>query len=129
MNERITGTVKWFSRTKGYGFITQPNGPDVLSTTRPFRVRVSATLMKASRWNSPCNKAPRACRPRTSDRCKVNLGVTSAHPDRHRSGVCLFSEFVADCLPSAVQSTCIPHYEHGERFMEDVIILGSGCVA
>ena len=29
MSERITGTVKWFSRTKGYGFITQPNGPDV----------------------------------------------------------------------------------------------------
>ncbi|MBI5565029.1 MAG: cold-shock protein [Chloroflexi bacterium] len=29
MSERITGTVKWFSRTKGYGFITQPGGPDV----------------------------------------------------------------------------------------------------
>jgi CspA family cold shock protein len=29
MSERITGTVKWFSRTKGYGFITQPEGPDV----------------------------------------------------------------------------------------------------
>ncbi len=29
MSERITGTVKGFSRTKGYGFITQPNGPDV----------------------------------------------------------------------------------------------------
>ncbi len=28
MSERITGTVKWFSRTKGFGFITQPNGPD-----------------------------------------------------------------------------------------------------
>ena len=26
---RATGTVKWFSRAKGYGFITQPNGPDV----------------------------------------------------------------------------------------------------
>ena len=26
---RTTGTVKWFSRAKGYGFITQPNGPDV----------------------------------------------------------------------------------------------------
>jgi CspA family cold shock protein len=29
MSERITGTVKWFSRTKGYGFITQTDGPDV----------------------------------------------------------------------------------------------------
>ena len=29
MSDRIQGTVKWFSRTKGYGFITQPNGPDV----------------------------------------------------------------------------------------------------
>jgi CspA family cold shock protein len=26
---RVTGTVKWFSRTKGYGFIQQPGGPDV----------------------------------------------------------------------------------------------------
>jgi CspA family cold shock protein len=29
MSERITGTVKWFSRAKGYGFINQPDGPDV----------------------------------------------------------------------------------------------------
>lgn len=29
MNDRITGTVKWFSRVKGYGFIMQPNGSDV----------------------------------------------------------------------------------------------------
>jgi CspA family cold shock protein len=30
MSERITGTVKWFSRAKGYGFITQASGgPDV----------------------------------------------------------------------------------------------------
>jgi cold shock CspA family protein len=26
---RTTGTVKWFSKEKGYGFITPENGPDV----------------------------------------------------------------------------------------------------
>jgi CspA family cold shock protein len=29
MNERVTGTVKWFNTSKGYGFISRPEGPDV----------------------------------------------------------------------------------------------------
>lgn len=29
MPERITGTVKWFSRQKGYGFIQPEDGEDV----------------------------------------------------------------------------------------------------
>lgn len=29
MSERTTGTVKWFSGEKGYGFISQEDGPDV----------------------------------------------------------------------------------------------------
>ena len=29
MAERETGTVKWFNAEKGYGFITQEDGPDL----------------------------------------------------------------------------------------------------
>ena len=29
MSERVTGTVKWFNGSKGYGFIERADGPDV----------------------------------------------------------------------------------------------------
>jgi CspA family cold shock protein len=29
VSERVTGTVKWFSRQKGYGFIEREGGDDV----------------------------------------------------------------------------------------------------
>ncbi len=29
MSTRQTGTVKWFNDEKGFGFITQENGPDL----------------------------------------------------------------------------------------------------
>jgi cold shock protein len=29
MSNRITGTVKWFNGSKGYGFISREGGPDV----------------------------------------------------------------------------------------------------
>jgi len=29
MSERTRGTVKWFSNEKGYGFISQEDGPDL----------------------------------------------------------------------------------------------------
>lgn len=29
MDERVTGTVKWFNASKGFGFIEREDGPDV----------------------------------------------------------------------------------------------------
>lgn len=29
MSDRISGSVKWFDRRKGFGFIAQAEGPDV----------------------------------------------------------------------------------------------------
>jgi CspA family cold shock protein len=29
MADLVTGTVKWFNESKGFGFIEQENGPDV----------------------------------------------------------------------------------------------------
>ncbi len=31
MSNTVTGTVKWFNETKGFGFIEQASGPDVFA--------------------------------------------------------------------------------------------------
>lgn len=31
MSDKVTGTVKWFNETKGFGFIAQESGPDVFA--------------------------------------------------------------------------------------------------
>ena len=31
MSDRITGTVKWFNESKGFGFIEREGGPDVFA--------------------------------------------------------------------------------------------------
>ena len=31
MSNTTTGTVKWFNKTKGFGFIEQASGPDVFA--------------------------------------------------------------------------------------------------
>ncbi len=31
MSNTVSGTVKWFNETKGFGFIQQDNGPDVFA--------------------------------------------------------------------------------------------------
>ena len=29
MSEKVKGTVKWFNESKGYGFLSQPEGEDI----------------------------------------------------------------------------------------------------
>ncbi len=31
MSDTVSGTVKWFNESKGYGFIAQESGPDVFA--------------------------------------------------------------------------------------------------
>lgn len=31
MSDKVTGTVKWFNESKGFGFIQQESGPDVFA--------------------------------------------------------------------------------------------------
>lgn len=31
MSDKVTGTVKWFNDSKGFGFIEQESGPDVFA--------------------------------------------------------------------------------------------------
>ena len=43
MNEREQGRVKWFSQTKGYGFVERSSGkPDVFVHVNDFRLRDDA---------------------------------------------------------------------------------------
>lgn len=44
--DRITGTVKWFSQEKGYGFIRQTDGPDVFVHHSAIQAKGFRTLVE-----------------------------------------------------------------------------------
>jgi len=45
----VTGTVKWFNESKGYGFISQENGPDVFAHFSAIKADGFKTLKEGQR--------------------------------------------------------------------------------
>ena len=49
MSERQTGTVKWFNDAKGFGFVTQENGPDLFVHFRAIQGTGFKTLKEGQK--------------------------------------------------------------------------------
>ena len=49
MAGRISGTVKWYSRDKGYGFITPDSGEDIFVSNAGIRSHDFRTLTNGQR--------------------------------------------------------------------------------
>jgi CspA family cold shock protein len=49
MSDRQIGTVKWFNDSKGFGFITRENGPDVFVHFRAIQGSGHRTLVEGQR--------------------------------------------------------------------------------
>jgi CspA family cold shock protein len=45
----VTGTVKWFNESKGFGFISQENGPDVFAHFKAIKGTGFKTLVEGQK--------------------------------------------------------------------------------
>lgn len=56
---RITGTVKWFNNTKGYGFIAQSTGADVFVHYSSIQEKGYRTLREGEEVEFDVKQGPR----------------------------------------------------------------------
>lgn len=59
MAERIQGTVKWFSRDKGYGFIQREDGEDVFVHFSAIQAEGFRTLEEGERVEFTVEDSPK----------------------------------------------------------------------
>jgi CspA family cold shock protein len=59
MSERVTGTVKWFNATKGYGFIERQGGPDVFVHFTAIQTEGFRTLQEGQKVEFSIEKGPK----------------------------------------------------------------------
>ena len=58
-DERVTGTVKWFNATKGYGFIAQDGGQDVFVHQSNIEAEGYRTLNEGQRVQFNVESSPK----------------------------------------------------------------------
>ena len=59
MSERVTGTVKWFSGSKGYGFISREDGEDVFVHYSAIQTAGFRTLEEGQRVEFTIERGPK----------------------------------------------------------------------
>jgi len=59
MSERVTGTVKLFNSTKGYGFLARENGPDVFVHFSAIQSTGYRTLEEGQKVEFTIEKGPK----------------------------------------------------------------------
>ena len=59
MNERVTGTVKWFNGSKGYGFISREDGEDVFVHYSAIQTEGFRTLDEGQRVEFTIEQGPK----------------------------------------------------------------------
>ncbi|NMC80102.1 MAG: cold-shock protein [Chloroflexi bacterium] len=59
MSERVTGTVKWFNNSKGYGFLAQENGTDVFVHHSAIQGEGYHTLEEGQKVEFTIEKGPK----------------------------------------------------------------------
>jgi CspA family cold shock protein len=58
-NNRVTGTVKWFNATKGFGFLAQPDGEDVFVHFSAIQTEGYRTLQEGQTVEFTVSKGPK----------------------------------------------------------------------
>jgi len=59
MEERVTGTVKWFSASKGYGFLEREGGPDVFVHFSALKMDGFRTLREGQQVEFTIEQGPK----------------------------------------------------------------------
>jgi len=59
MSERVTGTVKWFNASKGYGFIAREDGPDVFVHYSAIQTEGFRTLQEGQQVEFEVEQGPK----------------------------------------------------------------------